>query len=234
MNGMVRSVLVVDPTASLPVALAARLRSHGYYSEAVASAKDALELACSLPFDIVVVVVAGTNVGLRDLARTLRLPESASRETMLLAVADGPAAGPARDLLGRGVNRVLAADAAEEDLVRGILELVESSPRVPLKAVIRFRARFGADERIAMCQTEDVSATGVFVRTQMALPQGAQMRFELAVPGQVEPIRGTAEVARQLTGTGGVVGLGLRFLHVDGDGRERLRALVASRITAKH
>ena len=233
MSETVHSVLVVDPTFSLPGGFAERLRSHGYYSETVAGTREALDLARSLPFDVVVVAVGGIDIGLRDLVRALRRPDSASRDTMLLAVAGGPAAGAAQALLGHGANRVLAAGAGEEELVRGILELVESSPRVPLKAVIRFRLRQGADERIAMCQTEDVSVTGAFVRTQIAPPPGTQLRFELVVPGQVEPIRGTAEVARQLAGTGSAPGLGLRFLLVEGDGGDRLRALVASRTVAK-
>jgi len=229
MDEPVHSVLLVDPAASLPAAFPARLRAHGYFSETVGAARSALDLAATLPFDIVVAVVSGLDVGLRELARTLRQKDSASRDAMLVAVADGPAAAAARELLGRGVDRVLAGDAGEEDLVRGIRELVESAPRVPLKAVIRFRVQQGADERIAMCQTEDVSATGAFVRTQMALPPGARVRFELVVPGQVEPVRGTAEVARQKADSVGAPGIGLRFLAIDGDGSDRLRALVAAR-----
>jgi uncharacterized protein (TIGR02266 family) len=225
-----RSVLVVDPTALVPEAFAAALRLRGYYAETFASGKDALDLACTLPFDVVVVVVEGLDTSFRDFIRRMRQHDSASHETTLLALAGGPAMLPARDLLGRGVNRVLAADVGAEDLARAIMELVESSPRVPLKAVIRFRLQRGADQAIAMCQTEDVSATGAFVRTEMAPAAGTQIQFELTVPGQVEPIRGTAEVARLVAGRPGQApGIGLRFLHMEGEGGDRLRWLLESR-----
>ena len=229
-TALARSVLVVDPTTSAPEVLAAALRPHGYYAETSASGKAALDLACVLPFDVIVVVMDGLDTSFREFVRRVRAHVSASQEAALLALADGPATGPARELLGRGVDRVLAADISAEDLARAILELVESSPRVPFKAMIRFRLQRGADKAIAMCQTEDVSATGAFVRTEMAPAAGTHIQFELTVPGQVEPIRGTAEVARLVAGRPGQApGIGLRFLHIEGEGDGRLRALLESR-----
>ena len=230
MSATARSVLLVDPATSMPEAVVAVMRPHGYYAETFASGKDALALACTLPFDVIVVVMAGLDTGFHNFVRSLRGPDSASREATLLALADGPATVPARELLGRGGDRVLPADVGADDLCRSILELAESSPRVPLKAMIRFRLQRGADHAIAMCQTEDVSATGTFVRTEMAPAAGTHIKFELTVPGQVEPIRGTAEVARLVAGRPGQApGLGLRFLHMEGEGDGRLRALLESR-----
>jgi uncharacterized protein (TIGR02266 family) len=149
---------------------------------------------------------------------------------MLVALANGPAAEIAKALLGKGVNRVLDPAAGAAALVRAVVELVEAPPRVPVKSVIRFRVRTGKDEKIAMCQTEDISSTGVFVRTEMAAPQGAQVRFEVALPGLIEPIRGTAEIARQISGSmERPPGLGLRFLELDGDAADRLYNWLASR-----
>lgn len=225
-----RSVLVVDPNASVPAGFAACLRPRGYFCDAVGSGAEALELACSLPFDVVIVVVDGLDTGLRDLIRRVRRPDSASQATMMLTLADGPAALPARELLGCGVDRVLPPDTSGEDLARAVQELVEASPRVPLKAVIRFRLRTGTDEKIAMCQTEDVSATGVFVRTEITPPAGAHVRFELVLPGHIEPIRGDAEVARHISGRPDrAPGLGLRFLQLDGEGTDKLRAWLVAR-----
>ena len=225
-----RSVLVVDPTTSVPEAFGEVLRRHGYYAETLAGGNDALVLACTLPFDVIVVAMDGLDTGFGDFVRRVRRRDSASHETALLALAAGPATVPAHELLGRGVNRVLAADIGADDLARAVLELVESSPRVPFKAVIRFRLQRGTEQAIAMCQTEDVSATGAFVRTEMAPAAGTQVHFELTVPGQVGPIRGTAEVARLVAGKPGQApGVGLRFLHIEGDGDSRLRALLEIR-----
>jgi CheY-like chemotaxis protein len=227
-----RSVLVVGPGASLPADLEAGLRQRGYFSEAVASSKDALTLASSLPFDVVLVAVEGIDLALREFVRGLRRPQAASHSAVLLALGDGPASVTAQDLLGQGVNRVVTTAASAADVVRAVVELVEAPPRVPLKAVIRFRVRTGKDEKIAMCQTEDVSATGVFVRTELAPLPGAEVRFELSFPGHREPIRGTAEVVRRITGRpDSVPGLGLRFLLLDGDGTDRLQQWLASHAT---
>jgi uncharacterized protein (TIGR02266 family) len=225
-----RSVLVVESAASMPAGLAARLRERSYFSESVSSGKAALVLASTLPFDVILVVVEGIDIGLREFVRGVRHHDSASLHAALLAIADGPASVPAQELLGRGVNRVLPAGIGDAALARAVVDLVEASPRVPLKAVIRFRIGAGKDEKIAMCQTEDLSATGVFVRTELMLSDGSHLRFELTLPGQREPIRGTAEVARRITGRPDAVpGLGLRFLQLDGDGTDRLHQWLSSR-----
>jgi uncharacterized protein (TIGR02266 family) len=226
-----RSVLVVAAPAALPADIEASLCGHGYFSETVPSGAEALSLAAALPFDVVVVALDGLDTGFREFVRGIRRPDAASRLTVLVALAGGPAAGSARELLGSGVNRVLDPTAGVAALVRAVVELVEAPPRVLVKSVIRFRVRTGKDEKIAMCQTEDISSTGVFVRTEMAVQQGAQVRFEVALPGLVEPIRGTAEIARQIGGgRDRPPGLGLRFLELDGNGADRLHNWLASRV----
>ncbi len=231
MSTHARSVLVVAAAESLPAGLDASLRGRGYYSETVASAAEALSLAAALPFDVIVVALAGLDTGTREFVRGVRRPGAASRTAVVVALASGPVAGAAKVLLGSGVNRVLDPAAGAAALARAVVELVEAPPRVPVKSVVRFRARTGKDERIAMCQTEDISATGVFVRTEMAVPPGAQVRFEVSLPGLVEPIRGTAEIARQVgSGADRPPGLGLRFLDFDGDAGDRLRHWLASRL----
>ena len=224
-----RSVLVVESAVSVPAGLAARLRERGYFSESVTSGKAALALASALPFDVILVVVEGIDIGLREFVRAVRHHDSASLHTALLAIADGPASVTAQELLGRGVNRVLAASTGAAELAHAVVDLVEASPRVALKAVIRFRIGAGKSEKIAMCQTEDLSATGTFVRTELMLSEGTALRFELTIPGHREPIRGTAEVARRIVGrTDSVPGLGLRFLQLDGEGTSRLRQWLSS------
>ena len=225
-----RSVLVVDATGAVPAAFAAALRPHDYWAESCASGSDALALACTLPYDLVVLAAAGLDTGLRDFVRRLRGTDSASRSATLLVIVEGPLTAVAYELLGHGVNRVVAAGPSAPDLARAVLELAEASPRLPLRAVLRLHAQRGPDRVAVMCQTEDVSATGVFVRTEMAIALGSEVRFELTVPGQVEPIRGAAEVARQVAGhQRQAPGIGLRFLRFDADGGERLRALLAER-----
>ena len=78
----------------------------------------------------------------------------------------------------------------------------------------------------------EVVAVGERFRLVFGAHRIGAMRL-LQADGILAVVKGTAEVARQLAGTGSAPGLGLRFLLVEGDGGDRLRALVASRTVAK-
>lgn len=74
--------------------------------------------------------------------------------------------------------------------------------------------------------TEDLSASGLFVRTERRLPVGAHVPVELSFPGLLRELRLTTTVVRaREPATDRVAGLGMRFLEPD---PEPLRALLAA------
>jgi len=74
--------------------------------------------------------------------------------------------------------------------------------------------------------TEDLSSSGLFVRTERRLPVGAHVPMELSFPGLLRALRLSGEVVRAREPAGGRHGgLGMRFVEAD---PEPLRALLAA------
>lgn len=77
--------------------------------------------------------------------------------------------------------------------------------------------------------TGNVSVGGMFVRVHDPQPVGTLVRFEVELGGTDSTIRGVAEVAWIRTHAQGPerpAGMGLQFRLIEGDGKERLRAVV--------
>jgi hypothetical protein len=80
-----------------------------------------------------------------------------------------------------------------------------------------------------LCQTENLSATGVLVRGPQ-LEIGTVFAFELVFKDHPTPLRGRARVVRHTNPREPVKGFGAHFLSFDGEGRERLAEYLSSRI----
>ena len=81
-------------------------------------------------------------------------------------------------------------------------------------------------------RTQNVSATGMFVRTPALRPPGTFVRFELDLANGLESIVGQAEVAwirRHDDGLFRPAGMGLRFLGLDKESQDLIRWSVANR-----
>jgi hypothetical protein len=73
-----------------------------------------------------------------------------------------------------------------------------------------------------MCQTENVSTTGMLVRSNVGYPPGTRLGFEFLLLGDSRAVKGEAEVVRHTTiGREAVRGIGCRFVSFEGDGEKR-------------
>lgn len=85
-------------------------------------------------------------------------------------------------------------------------------------------AHLRADNRIALYKVEDISESGVFIRTDEAMPMGLPVVVDLARPGLKKALRLTGKVVRQ--SSQGKVGIGVHFDVPDADTRGRLMHLL--------
>ncbi len=208
-------------------AIAPVLDRHHVKIEHITEPEEAVALAFTKPFDLVIFDAEPERLGLADLVGRLRIRGCASRVCSLLVVA-GPGAGQeARGLIGRGVNRVVTLDMTEEIIDQHVADLLDVAPR----AAVRFKARLttvldnGTVEIIG--RTENVSVTGMLLQTGTTLEIGQMVSFEFLANGGGEMVSGEAWVVRHAVAErGGVDGIGLRFLKFHGDGRERIEAVL--------
>ncbi len=199
MTGSTRSVLVVGVDAARFAGLAPILKRARMFAELVATGARALELATALPYDAVLVTVPLDDLPLEDWLSRLRADGMAScKAAVLLLVAPGHG-DEAMALLERGANRAAAADDPPERVQALVSALLGVAPRVSLRAASRLRVQLERGTTQVLCQTENISATGMLLRTDQQYPLGTSLSFELSLPGEQKPIRGTARVVRHTT-----------------------------------
>ena len=101
--------------------------------------------------------------------------------------------------------------------------LLRVAPRLTVRLPIRLEVQIGEGQAVALSQTENVSVSGMLVRSNRSYPVEADLRFELFIPDQTGVISGGGQVVRHtLDPRGHPNGLGVKFLSWEGIGQARL------------
>ncbi len=227
-----QQVLVTGLGESYEEALVAELERQGYAVHVSPWEDAVLDFVERIPFHGVVTGYPLPGAAFGILLSAVRSRASASRHAGLVVVADPHRMEDARRLIGRGVNRVVDASRPATQAVRALAGLLQVAPRVPLKLPARILLRMGGRPLSVLCQTENVSATGMLVRGCTHCSPGTRVTFRIELPGEEEPLEGIAEITRKADPSReGLLGFGARFLVFEGGGRDRFQAWLESRAT---
>jgi hypothetical protein len=157
-----------------------------------------LDLVQSTHFDVVVIGFPGPITALRRFVQCIRSPGSASQRSGVMLLCE-PRHLQAADTfvgIGVGINRALASTDIQAGLVPTILELSSVAPRATLRAPTRVVLHLEKRPLRTFCQTENISESGMLLRGFGHYPPGTTIDFEINIPGQPDPIRGRATIAR--------------------------------------
>jgi hypothetical protein len=134
-------------------------------------------------------------------------------------------------MVGRGVSRAIAIEELDWRLCDAVSSLLAVAPRVALQAPVRLMPMFPGNGEGAAGTTENLSSSGMLVQCPGRLPVGSTIRFEISLPGQPAPIRGSARVVRTANPEReGVKGIGARFLSfLESDG-DRFQDLLSDQL----
>ncbi len=178
-------------------------------------------------FELIVVYHPLPDVMLEEFIATMRRQDSASARPRLFVLTEDARLEEARRHARRGPSVVLSVDET-----RTLIEVVESrllsvAPRVATRLPIRLDVQLQEGTAVIKAQSEDLSGTGMLVRSDFSYPLGTKVTFEALLPGNPRPVQGQAEVVhRTLVGMERAPSLGLRFLSFRNKGLRRLRAFV--------
>ncbi|OPY93087.1 MAG: PilZ domain protein [Syntrophaceae bacterium PtaU1.Bin231] len=227
MTDLQRSALIVGVDAAAFRQLATRLRRAGFVSDWVGSASEAVDLVSLLPFDAVIVAFPLVEVSARQFLATLRQPDGPCRASALVFLAHEADLDEANRFVGQGVNAVFPFADAAELLAARLRALVDVAPRFPLRVMSRLQGRLAGTT--TLCQTENISASGMLLRVDQQVPVGGDVRFELMLPGDTKPLRGSGTVVRHTyERRERISGLGIRFVGFEEDGQARLETYLMS------
>lgn len=161
----------------------------------------------------------------RDILYAVRQEKHPSRKAILVVLCPDDKMAEYRPYLTKGVSALfpLSAPAAHLETALGVL--LKVAPRVSMRIMVRLNAQVHQMASKHLCQVLNISRTGMFVATNLNLPGGTEVAFELLIPGQPSPVAGEAQVAWHSRGVGGAsTGLGLKFTSFKDDGHARFDA----------
>lgn len=186
------------------------------------SGSGALELISCVKIEVLLVRYPLPDMDLGVFLQAARQPESQCQSSPILLLAETGDSGEAESYIGRGANRVLDLEAAEEELQGTISALLEVAPRKDARFLARMEIKLGGAKDMILCQTENLSASGMLIRTERRYEKGTKIDFEFSLPDDPRPIVGVAETMRHtMVGRDQVGGIGVRFLSFSGDSQRR-------------
>jgi DNA-binding NarL/FixJ family response regulator len=219
-----RSVLVVNVDEALFEKVAPLLNRQEFELDRFPRAAAALDLVAHVPVDVLLVRYPLPDVGMERFLDAVRSESSPCRQSPLLLLASPERIGEAEAWIGRGANRVVSVEESPERLQHAVSELLAVAPRSALRMMVRIVVNIGEGAALEMAQTENLSETGMLVRTGEVYPLGSRLSFEFHLGGDRLPIRGEGEVVRHTTpGREPVRGIGIRFVTFERDGLLRLQ-----------
>ena len=167
-------------------------------------------------FDAIIVQLPLPGVGLGVLLSSIRAREARCRQAGLVILTPESDIGTVEQLVGRGVNRVLANTATAAEVLEALEAVQCVAHRVSIRLPVQLEVTLPAGDTQAFCQTENLSESGMLLRGFQHYPLGTQFSFRLQLPGTDRCLTGVAEVTRTTdVRRENVEGFGARFVEVE-------------------
>jgi DNA-binding NarL/FixJ family response regulator len=187
----------------------------------------ALKLACSVQLDVIVIAHPLDDIATIELLKAARSEGSPCRATGIIVLVDDPEQRTAQHLLECGANRLLRVECTPREMGRALADLLGVAIRTQLRTTLRVAMSGSIGRRQLMCQTENISSSGMLIRGPIKVPLGTKFEFEFSLPNQAAPLRGLAQVARHTNWPREKVqGIGATFISFRGDARQRLEMFI--------
>jgi DNA-binding NarL/FixJ family response regulator len=224
MNGMEHKVLAAGIERTTFEQLAPVLRRDEVQVDWVPTPEAGVSLASEHHYDVVILDAEPADWSLESVVRKLRGGVSPSRNAAIMVLAEPDQVDAARALKTRGVNRVMLISDPPQMICQQMAGLLEVAPRVASRVPMNLQTSLGNRGREIFCQTVNLSATGMLVRTQARPQLGTPVVFQLRLSEQFGTVIGRGEMVRHASRfQGGFDGVGVRFKGFAEDGAARLR-----------
>ncbi len=226
-ESIARNVLLIGVSQEEADRVAPFLGRSGFGVDRFPSASGALELLGQIAFDLLIVRFPLSEINVLEVLQAVRRQDSACLHSPLILLAAGEEHRlEAGFYVGFGANRVLGVDDSSEQIQAVISELLVIAPRVDVRVPVSLEVKVGDDLDTVSTETRNLSRSGMLIGADTPLSLGDRAVFDLLLPGDDTPIRGTFEVVRQSIPDRGDAGTGVRFIEVAYDGSERLDAFL--------
>jgi uncharacterized protein (TIGR02266 family) len=206
----------------------------GYLSRPPFAAKEvtrAAELLLQLegpPYRLMILSMPGDGLEFKQILPIVRNPKMPCSKGAIVLLTPEDRVDEHRAYLRKGLNAVLPRTSSPFSVEMEIAHQVEVAPRVSTRVMVRLKARLQAQNSLLMCQTANLSASGLFLVHKTLLPVGTVFSFELMLPDARRPVVGEARVVRHAqTGKEKSEGMGATFISLPPEGQNLLEEFLA-------
>jgi DNA-binding NarL/FixJ family response regulator len=193
----------------------------------VATPEKGVQMAKESRYDVILMDAEPCDWPLSEVVSEMRARGSRSRGAAILVLAEPDQVDAARALKSRGVNRVMLIGDPPQMIGEQMSSLVEVAPRADVRLSTNLATALGNTGRELFCQTENLSMSGMLVRTRHRPQLGTTVVFKVQLGDGAPPVFGRGELVRHTSPAFGQNdGVGIRFLSFAADGAERLEAFL--------
>lgn len=187
-------------------------------------------LARRRAYDLIVVELPFPGLDLSDCLETLRSSECASAKSPMVLLARENSETDLGKLDPSLLELVTRCTSLAEAL-KVVADTVHPRARLSARLLAEIETSVDSARSRRVCQTVNISASGMLLRTKRCLPPTFVLPFSLQLPFDSDPIHGRGEVVRHTDfTTEAVSGMGVRFLDFEGNGSLRLEAFLGLQV----
>ncbi|MEM8932251.1 MAG: PilZ domain-containing protein [Acidobacteriota bacterium] len=222
-----RNVLAIGVTTAEFDRLVPFLLRQSFDVDRFPRATGAADLISQVPFEMLLVRFPLPDMEVERFLTVVRRDGSPCLRSSVLILTDTDRELEAQRFVGLGANRTINLEASAAEIQESISSVLDVAPRKAARFLARLEVRIGDSKDMFLCQTENISATGMLIRTEQRYEVGTQLEFEFTLPGDPRPMRGVSEIVRHTrSGRDSVGGIGMRFLSFSGDSQRRFHTFL--------
>jgi putative ABC transport system permease protein len=187
--------------------------------QVVEDPQNALSLIATFPLELVLVEYPLPDGSLAEFIA--EASKSATGDPKIVVLADESALTDLLEVVG---DRCPVIGCGEPESFRArVAAHLRKWPERQRRLMVRMQVRVGEGGVDRLAQTENISESGVLIRTKERIPVGSEVDLELNLPEMASPVQLSGKVVRHAEAAGGgMQGMGIAFTRLANEAAERL------------
>lgn len=212
--------------------IAPEIRREALKVDWVATPEAGAALALKDRYDLIIMDAEPCDWPLTKVVSEFRSANSLSSEAAIMVLSEPEHVDAAQELKNRGVNRVMLITDPPDVIREQLLGLLDVAPRTSVRLPINLETVQRNTGGELFCQTENLSTSGMFIRTRHRPEIGSTVAFKIHLAGGGGTIVGRGEIVRHSSPhKEGIDGVAVRFITFGSTGSLKLHDYLETRAT---
>jgi len=230
-----QKILAIVPQQKLFDKLAAMLGRDSFEVSRAANATGSLILATNVAYDLIIAEYPLPDLSIVDFLGILQAPTLPSADSpILLITREDHVEGVEKHVADNELVAVVSQDSSADSLHSILAQSLSGvAARKASRLMVQLEAEIDAGKLLRVCQTSNVSETGMLIHTSRLLPVDTEVEISFYLPGDPRSIDGQVKVVRHTDATKETLaGMGVHFTRLAAASRDKLRDFVSGRWVA--